>query len=221
MIGTSIWKGVPLLTVLNEARVSSAAKAILIESEDGFYETVSMEDAADPRTLLVYDMNGEPLNEEHGSPLRIYIPNRYGMKQPKWIRRMELIPEDRDGYWVTRGWSKEAYPQLTSVIDTINPETLDPETGILPIGGIAWAGERGIDRVELQIDEAPWVEAELRSPPLSPLTWVHFRYDWKASPGLHTLRVRAYETGGTPQTEMASGARPDGATGLHEVRIRV
>lgn len=221
LIGTSFWTGVPLQAVLEDAGVMPAAQAILIESADGFFETVSLQDAADPRTLLVYEMNEEPLTPEHGAPLRIYIPNRFGMKQPKWISRMELLPEDRDGYWVSRGWSKQAYAQTTSVIDTVNPDAIDPETGILPIGGIAWAGERGISKVELQIDEESWQEVELRSPPLSPLTWVQWRHDWEAIPGSHTFRVRATENDGKLQTESSQGARPSGATGIHEVRVRI
>ncbi len=190
-----------------------------MEAEDGFYESVSLEDAMDPRTLLVYEMNGEPLPEKHGYPLRIYIPDRYGMKQPKWIVRMEAIDREGDGYWVDRGWSEEAYVRPTSVVDGVSGSAA--EGGTVPIGGIAYAGAKGISKVEIQIDDGPWREAELRVPPLSPLTWVQWRYDYSAESGQHVARVRAYDGSGELQITESGGARPDGATGIHEITFNV
>jgi hypothetical protein len=156
---------------------------------------------------------------EHGYPLRIYIPNRYGMKQPKWIVRMEAIEAWRPGYWVERGWSREARPQIVSVIDTV--ATSLASEGIVPVGGIAWAGARGISRVEVRVDDGPWEEAALRTPPLSGLTWVQWRYEWPATNGRHTFTVRAEDGNGERQVEPVSGVRPDGATGFHSVTARV
>jgi DMSO/TMAO reductase YedYZ molybdopterin-dependent catalytic subunit len=156
-----------------------------------------------------------PLPHEHGFPLRIIIPHRYGMKQPKWILRMELIDREGEGYWVERGWSAEAFVRTTSVIDPIVRSALDEASGLLPIGGIGYAGAAGISRIEAQVDDGPWVEAQLRAPALSGLTWVQWRYDWPAVPGRHTFRVRAVDAQGVPQIETREGVRPDGATGLH------
>jgi hypothetical protein len=86
---------------------------------------------------------------------------------------------------------------------------------LLPIGGIGYAGAAGISRIEAQVDDGPWVEAQLRAPALSGLTWVQWRYDWPAVPGRHTFRVRAVDAQGVPQIETREGVRPDGATGLH------
>ncbi|MFQ5945638.1 MAG: molybdopterin-dependent oxidoreductase, partial [Anaerolineae bacterium] len=218
LISTSAWTGVRLKDILDEAGLMSEAQELFIEAADGFYESVSHEDMLDDRTMLVYAMNGEPLPEEHGFPLRIYIPNRYGMKQPKWIVSMEAIGEDGRGYWVDRGWSAEAIPQTTSVIDTVSSELAETPGDVAPIGGIAYAGARGISRVEVQIDDGPWVEAQLRAPPLSRLTWVQWRYDWPYDPGRHIFRVRAYDGAGRLQPVERRGVRPDGATGVHEVR---
>jgi len=219
LISTGNWIGVRLRDVLKDLGLRPEAQALYVEAEDGFYETVVMEDMMDPRTLLVYGMNGETLPEGHGYPLRIYIPNRYGMKQPKWIVRIEAVEGERKGYWVDRGWSLEARPQIVSVIDTVATE--DATDGRVPVGGIAWAGDRGVQKVELQIDGGEWLEAKLRTPPLSPLTWVQWRYDWPAAPGRHTLRVRATDGTGVLQTEKKSTPHPDGATGYHEVDARV
>jgi DMSO/TMAO reductase YedYZ molybdopterin-dependent catalytic subunit len=220
LIGTSNWTGARLRDVIEDLGIQPAAQALVLRATDGFHETVVMKDMLDPRTLLVYGMNGETLPVAHGFPLRIYIPNRYGMKQPKWIISMTAVTEEEDGYWVRRGWSREARPQIVSVIDTV---AVDEPTGdgLVPIGGIAWAGDRGITKVELQIDDQPWVQATLRTPPLSPLTWVQWRYDWPASAGRYTIRVRATDGNGALQIEERSSTRPDGATGYHEVRANV
>jgi DMSO/TMAO reductase YedYZ molybdopterin-dependent catalytic subunit len=217
LIGTAVWTGVPFSNILDEVNLQAEAVEIRMEAEDGFYESISLEDARDPRTLLVYEMNGEPLPQEHGFPLRIYIPDRYGMKQPKWIIRMQAIDQEGDGYWVDRGWSEEAYVRTTSVVDTAASGTSEDDT--LAIGGIAYAGAKGISKVEVQVDDSPWQEAELRTPPLSPLSWVQWRYDWPIEPGRHTARVRAYDSAGELQVEQQSGARPDGATGIHEINF--
>ncbi|MAT98328.1 MAG: molybdopterin-binding oxidoreductase [Anaerolineaceae bacterium] len=216
LISAADWTGVRLGLLLEDLGLQPEAQELTIEAEDGFYESVSMPDMMDPRTLLVYAMNGETLPQRHGFPLRIYIPNRYGMKQPKWITRIEAIEGEGPGYWVERGWSEEARPKVISIIDNVAvDQRLD--NGRIPIGGIAWAGDRGIQRVEVQVDDGEWQAAQLRLPPLSTLTWVQWRYDWPAASGEHTFRVRATDGEGTLQIGEESDVRPDGATGYHAV----
>ncbi len=219
LISTSNWVGVRLRDVLKDRGLRAQATALAIKAADGFYESVSMEDVMDPRTLLVYGMNGETLPAVHGFPLRIYIANRYGMKQPKWITSIEAIDHRGPGYWVDRGWSAEARPQIVSVIDTIAKD--HPESGRVPIGGIAWAGDRGIKKVEVQVDGGTWVEAILRTPTLGPLTWVQWRYDWLPVRGSHTFRVRATDGTGVQQTEQEADTYPDGATGYHSMTATI
>jgi DMSO/TMAO reductase YedYZ molybdopterin-dependent catalytic subunit len=219
LISTSNWTGVRLRDVLKDLGLRPEAEELYIEAADGFYESVAMEDLMDPRTLLVYGMNGETLPVEHGFPLRIYIPNRYGMKQPKWIKRIEAIDHQGPGYWVERGWSAEARVQIVSVIDTVAKDHV--VDGKVPVGGIAWAGDRGIQKVEVQVDDGEWAEAVLRTPPLSSLTWVQWRYDWPMSTGRHRFRVRATDGTGALQIEEVSGVQPDGATGYHLVTVDI
>src|SRR6185436_8252554 len=118
-IGTSNWVGARLRDVLADLGLRTEAQQLSITAADGFYESVTMADMLDPRTLLVYGMNGETLSIEHGFPLRIYIPNHYGMKQPKWITTIEAVDSWEPGWWVRRGWDREAIMEATSVIDTI------------------------------------------------------------------------------------------------------
>ncbi|MBI3943270.1 MAG: hypothetical protein HY326_09680 [Chloroflexi bacterium] len=141
------------------------------------------------------------------------------MKQPKWITHIEAIDHVAAGYWVHRGWSSEARPQIISIIDTVSQDHM--EQGRIPIGGIAWAGDRGIRQVEVQVDEGAWTEAVLRTPPLGPLTWVQWRYDWPATRGKHTFRVRATDGTGALQIEQEHMPRPEGATGYVSVTVTI
>jgi hypothetical protein len=122
---------------------------------------------------------------------------------------------------VDRGWSSDAIVHTTSVIDTVGMSMMIGEATALPVGGIAYAGARGISRVEVQVDDGPWSAAQLVAPPLSPLTWVLWRYDWPYVPGKHTFRVRAYDGRGDLQPVEERGPRPDGVSGIHEITTRV
>ncbi len=215
LTGTTVWTGVPFKDILAEAGVQSGVVGFNIEAKDGFNEYIFLKDAMDPRTMLVYAMNGDPLPVEHGFPLRIYIPNRYGMKQPKWITHIEAMDHEVMGYWVVRGWDHDALIKTTSVIDAVDTDQMDPSTHVVPVGGIAWAGDRGISKVEIQVDSGPWEAAQLNNPPLSSLTWVQWRYDWKATAGNHTLNVRAYDNNGVVQESEMNPPEPSGATGIY------
>jgi DMSO/TMAO reductase YedYZ molybdopterin-dependent catalytic subunit len=213
LISTTFLTGVPFKLILEEVGLKKGVQELFIESVDGFYESVPLSEAMDGRSLLVYEMNGEPLTVGHGYPLRIYIPGHYGMKQPKWIKRIEAIDHKGPGYWVDRGWSATAMVRTTSVIDVVAGERL-PKAGIIPVGGIAYSGDRGFSQVEVQVDDGPWEKAELRTPALSPLTWVQWRYFWKAARGRHTFRVRASDGTGKLQETEEHGTFPDGSTGI-------
>ncbi len=140
------------------------------------------------------------------------------MKQPKWITAIEAIAEDEDGYWVVRGWDKEARVRATAVIDVVADDLRHTRDGmtLVPIGGIAYAGARGISAVEVRVDDGPWQPAQLRQP-LSDTTWVLWRYEWPFVAGRHTFSVRCQEGDGTPQIEARAGTFPSGATGYHDL----
>ncbi len=214
LIGTTVWTGVPFKTVLEKAGLKPDAKFFNIQSFDGYYECVGIDEAMDERTLLVYQMEGAALPPEHGFPLRIYIPDHYGMKQPKWIAQITAVDQQGPGYWVDRGWDWAAIPQTTSVIDTVVVNSNDPKTGTVSVGGIAWAGDRGISKVEVQMDSGPWTAARLREPPLSELTWILWRIEFPYQSGRHAFRVRATDGQGVPQIAVERPPEPSGATGI-------
>lgn len=221
LTSSSRWTGVRFKDVLARAGIQQGAAGAYITSADGFYEFVSMEDIEDERTMLVYAMNGEPLEYEHGYPLRIYIPNRYGMKQPKWIQWIEIVPERLDGYWVERGWDREAFPQTVSVIDTVVVDPGAGENGEAICGGVAWAGTRGIGRVEVRVDEGQWQPAELIAPPLSALNWILWRFRFPYKMGRRVVQVRAFDGAGKPQETRNAPPAPSGATGIHQVVVTI
>ena len=134
---------------------------------------------------------------------------------------MNAIDSECPGYWVDRGWSEQAYVVTTSVVDTDDAPSGLVEGDLLPVGGIAYSGARGISKVEVRVDDGEWEQAELRNPPLSSLTWVQWRYDWPVKKGSHTFQVRAYDEDGVVQIQEPRGVRPDGATGIHSQKIRV
>jgi DMSO/TMAO reductase YedYZ molybdopterin-dependent catalytic subunit len=217
LIGTTMWTGVSLQAILADLQPQDDAAYLKITGADGFHETVALDlIAQDERIMLAYAWDNQPLRQKHGAPLRIYIPDRYGMKQPKWITEIEVVADYEEGYWVRRGWDEVAQMRTTSVIDTVASEALIDRDGqlLVPVGGIAHAGARGISKVEVKVDEGEWQEAQLREP-LSDTTWVVWRYDWPFEEGRHTFAVRAYDGNDIVQDSTVRGARPSGATGIH------
>ncbi|MBI5928116.1 MAG: molybdopterin-dependent oxidoreductase [Chloroflexi bacterium] len=216
LISTTHWTGTSFQHILNEVKPKPEAKFARIESVDGFWEYLDLDLVRnDERIMLTYAWDGALLEAKHGFPLRIHIPNRYGMKQPKWITKIDFVEEWDAGYWVARGWDKDALIKATSVIDTVAVHDVYEQNGskFVPVGGMAWAGPRGISKVEVQVDEGDWAEAELRQP-LSDKTWVIWRYDWPFNEGDHTFHVRCTEGDGTPQITSTEGTRPSGASGI-------
>jgi DMSO/TMAO reductase YedYZ molybdopterin-dependent catalytic subunit len=219
LTSTTRWTGARLSDVLADAGVQDGAAYLRITSQDGFHEMVDLALVeAESRVMLAYHWDGIPLLYKHGFPLRIYIPDRYGMKQPKWITQIEVTDRYTEGYWVERGWDEAARMRTTSVVDVVAGDSTFERDGQVwvPVGGIAHAGARGVSRVEVRVDEGEWSEAALRTP-LSDTTWVIWRYDWPFEAGRHTVEVRCIDGDGEPQTTANNGTFPSGATGIHRL----
>lgn len=210
LISSTHWTGVKLSDILNKAQVNKSAVEIKFTCADGYTESLPMESAMDARTLLAYATNGEHLAPEHGFPLRLYTPNRYGMKNPKWITMIEAIDAPHNGYWEDRGWVKDAFVKSTSVIDAAPTDQI--KDSLVPVGGIAFAGSRGISKVELSVDNGEWKAAQLKDP-ISPLTWRFWRLDVALPKGHHTVVVRCVDGDGKPQIQEEAPLHPSGASG--------
>ncbi len=219
LIGTTQWTGVSVQDVLADLGVREEARYLHIISGDGFYETVDLDlIRSDRRIMFCYAWDGNVLPQDHGYPLRIWIPDLYGMKQPKWITGIEVTDEYQEGYWVERNWDEVARVKTVSVIDTVAvaPIVEDGDERRVLVGGMAYSGARGISQVQVRVDGGEWQDAQLRSP-LSETTWVIWRYEWPFAEGDHLFEVRCAELDGTRQIEETTGNRPDGATGIHSV----
>lgn len=219
LISTTKWTGVKMKDLVRLAQPMNEATQLKITCADGFDEYVSLSLInSDERIMLAYEWDDRPLLQKHGFPVRIHIPNHYGMKQPKWITNIEFVSEWQEGYWVRRGWSEAALVQHTSVIDTIASLDAFESQGAtyIPIGGIAYSGDRGISTVEISVDGGEWMPAAIKKP-LDDNTWYLWRYDWLFTAGAHVFEVRCVDGKGTPQRTEFTPQRPDGATGIHRV----
>jgi DMSO/TMAO reductase YedYZ molybdopterin-dependent catalytic subunit len=222
LIGNARWLGVPTRELLDEAQPEQGADQVVGRSVDGWTcgtPTAVLRDGRD--ALLAVGMNGEPLPVEHGFPVRMVVPGLYGyVSACKWVTELELTSfADFDAYWVPRGWSAQGPIKTQSRIDTPRPRNR-VTAGQVPVAGVAWAQHRGIRRVEVRVDDGPWQEAEL-APTVSVDTWVQWSWRWNATPGTHTLQVRATDADGETQTERRQSVDPDGATGWHTVKVTV
>jgi DMSO/TMAO reductase YedYZ molybdopterin-dependent catalytic subunit len=219
LIGNGRWKGVDFGELVKRARPGNNAIEVVVRGADGYSDSFSLQAALQNQCILVYEMNGAPLTHKHGFPARLLIPGIYGMKNCKWITEVELVNYDYKGYWQTRGWSDPAPYQTMSRIDFPNEDNI-PEKPVY-IGGVAFAGDRHIQRVEVSTDGGnTWADARLRTP-LSEFAWVQWTYPWKPTVGMYDIKVRATDGRGQVQTDKEQGYFPDGATGYHTKRVRV
>ncbi len=222
LISTTRWQGVPMRSVIELAGPVAGAVDVVLVAIGGYSDSIPLAKALEDETLLAYSMNGRPLPSDHGFPIRAYIPNIYGMKNVKWLSEIKLVDSDFQGYWQRRGWSDDATIKTTSAIDL--PErrnNAEFARGPLEVGGIAFAGNRGIGEVEYRVDgEGLWVPAALEQP-LSTTTWRRWKAGLDLEPGRHELEVRAVDGQGGAQQEEETNTHPDGAGGYHKVSIRI
>ncbi|GIF72946.1 molybdopterin-dependent oxidoreductase [Asanoa siamensis] len=222
LIGNARWLGVPLKRLLDEAQPLDGADQVVGRSADGWTCGTPTEVLRDGRdAMLAVGMNGAPLPIEHGFPVRVVVPGLYGyVSATKWVVELEVTSfADYDAYWVPRGWSAKGPIKTQSRIDTPRGRG-DLKPGPVTVAGVAWAQHRGIAKVEVQVDDAPWQEARVARA-VSDDTWVQWSWHWEAESGDHVLRVRATDKNGETQTSQPAEVIPDGATGYHTVSVTV
>jgi DMSO/TMAO reductase YedYZ molybdopterin-dependent catalytic subunit len=221
--GNARWLGAPLAPLLRQAGIQVGASQILSRSTDGFTIGTPVETVLDGReSLLAVAMNGEVLPIEHGFPVRMLVPGLYGyVSATKWVVDLEITTfQDAQAYWVQEGWSQQAPVKTASRVDVPQDgATVSP--GTVTVAGTAWATHRGIDAVEVRIDNGPWVETALAAADTSD-TWRMWSYQWQdAQRGSHTVTVRATDGTGTLQTSVIQDVVPNGATGYHQITVNV
>jgi DMSO/TMAO reductase YedYZ molybdopterin-dependent catalytic subunit len=231
LVSNGRWTGVLLSDVLKEAGVSRenitrASQQLVGRSVDGWTGGFRTDIALDGREALVaFGLNGSELPVRHGYPVRLVIPGLYGyVSATKWLSEIELTSWDFDAYWIQRTWTKEGPVKTQSRLDTVGGGQ-NLQAGRVPLGGVAWAPHRGIEKVEVSTDNGEtWNEARLASQ-LHPDTWRQYVYQWDAKPGNYTLQVRATDGEGMLQTAEErpphGGGGTDGAQGYHTVEVTV
>jgi DMSO/TMAO reductase YedYZ molybdopterin-dependent catalytic subunit len=225
LISNAVWKGFPLRDLLQQAGSLSDAARVRLHGVDNYTDTIPLEKAMDPTTLLAYEMNGVPLPERHGYPLRVIVPGYFGEKHVKWLTRIELVTADVKGFYEAQGWGPDFVAPTRSRIDV--PEdgstfSLAQLSGPIEVKGMAYGGHRGISRVEFSFDdEKTWNEAKIYYPGTK-LSWALWSYDWRPNEaGDYTLVPRA--TDGTGKVQEVDWNRSffSGVTGFHKIVVYV
>jgi hypothetical protein len=216
LIGNALWRGVRMKDLLERAGVKEGVVDLKFSASDGFTDSIALERGMNEATILVYEMNGEPLTSPHGFPVRLLIPGIFGMKNVKWITKIEVINYDFKGYWQRRGWDDKAEYKTMSRIDTPNSSV----KGSTTIAGVAFAGDREISKVEVSVDGGKtWEQAEIK-PALSKYSWVLWHKQWSpAQAGKYSIKVRATDGRGDTQVNQYAPPDPSGATGLHSFNV--
>jgi DMSO/TMAO reductase YedYZ molybdopterin-dependent catalytic subunit len=231
-IGTAIWNGIKLKDLLEKSGVKPNAKYIVFRCADGYDVGIPLERGLQEGSILAYGMNGETLDAKHGYPVRAIIPGLYGMMNPKWITEIELIDGIYEGYWQKKGWANNAQYNTHSYIvvpgnapirkNFRNLGSLNIVVGEqIPIAGVAFAGDRGISRIQVSTDDgATWLDAEIKDP-LSPYSWVIWATEINvANKDNYKIIVRATDKMGKIQTGEVREPFPSGATGYHMIDVQ-
>ena len=222
LMSTGSFTGVSLRDLVDRAVPQARASWVGFRARDGYAESLPMSWIQDsPEVLVAYELDGAPLPMNHGFPARILIPGHYGMKGPKWLDNIDLGTQETRGYWETQGWDPNVLVKTTARFDL--PRDGDIlRLGSMSIGGVAFAGTRGVSKVEYSTDDgSSWNTATLEAP-LSTLTWVLWHATWTPSAeGAYRLIVRAIDGTGKMQDGGGAPSFPSGASGYHIVQVSV
>ncbi|MCI0841726.1 MAG: molybdopterin-dependent oxidoreductase [Chloroflexi bacterium] len=220
LISNAKWRGVPLWDILEKAVVQPGVVDILFRAHDDYTESISLDKSMLEQVIVAYEMNGQPLPDEHGFPARLIVPGFFGIKQVKWMTAIEPVSIDYLGFWERRGWTDKPYVKTFSRFDIPWHRSKLFDDSVL-VGGVAFAGKRGIRDVEISDDGGEgWVSVDYISEPLSAYTWVIWTMEYTpAKRGPVTLRVRATDGDGDVQTAEFRDTIPDGASGHDDITV--
>ena len=222
LMSTGSFTGVKMSDLIAIASPRSSGTWAAFNSTDGYAESLPMSLInSEPSILVAYDLDGAPLPTSHGYPARVLVPGHYGMKGPKWLTSINLVDHESGGYWEQQGWDHNAVVKTTARFDM--PHDADIlKVGAISLAGVAYAGTRGIGKVEYSTDRgSSWTPATL-STPLSSLTWVLWKATWTPDrEGSYALQVRATDGTGAVQGSSSAASYPGGAGGFHTIRVDV
>lgn len=207
-ISNAVWSGLPLVEILDALGVSAPDDAveIVFTCADGYSTSLPVADLERP-VWLVWRMNGEALPAEHGYPVRLLVPGRYGMKNPKWIVEIAFSREHHTGFWEGYGWSETAEYQPNSLVEDPDRRATVAAGGVR-VQGMAFAGSDLVTAVQVRVDGGEWQEATLDYAPGADV-WTLWHHDLELAPGAHTVQARCRTASGAASLE-----DPDGTDGL-------
>jgi DMSO/TMAO reductase YedYZ molybdopterin-dependent catalytic subunit len=221
-IGNAEWTVTPLKPLIDQILGSPSSAGVhdlhvCFYGLDGFYSSVPLEVAVDPETYLAFEMNKVRLPHKHGFPVRVLIPDKFGMKQPRWLEKIVIGESVPSGYWERRGWSSDSKIKMTARIDSSRPD----DNGLWKVKGIAFCGDRRVGGVEISDDSENWHQARLLEPSRKGC-WSTWDFQWSPPRrGDHILTVRVFDNRENRQIESYSGSFRSGSTGLHRVWVKV
>jgi DMSO/TMAO reductase YedYZ molybdopterin-dependent catalytic subunit len=225
LISNAVWKGVAIHDLLDPAVALSHAARVRFWGVDNYTDTIPLEKAMEPTTLLAYEMNGVPLPHRHGHPARVIVPGYFGEKHVKWLTRIEVTDANAKGFYETQGWGPDFIVPTRSRIDLPDHESwfaLSKLNAPIEVKGMAYGGDRGTLRVELSFDDGEtWDEAEIDYPGTK-LTWALWSFDWRPDDADdYTLTVRATDGEGAVQEWEEDRSPFSGATGFHKITVHI
>jgi DMSO/TMAO reductase YedYZ molybdopterin-dependent catalytic subunit len=219
-VSTAEWTGVPLVEVLDQAGVRSAAREVIFRGADSgkasghakticYERALTLNDAKAPEVLLAYAMNGETLSIQHGYPLRLIVPGWYGMAAVKWLSEIRIADQAFGGHYQVNSyyyeWSRDGKvvrePVTLQRVRSLITKPLTGErvnVGELVISGLAWSGAAPIARVEVSINGRPWQNGHLHDP-LDHYCWQRWELITSIERGTATIRARATDLAGHTQ----------------------
>jgi DMSO/TMAO reductase YedYZ molybdopterin-dependent catalytic subunit len=215
LVSTGRWRGVPLRALVERAAPDGGVVDIVTESADGYTEALPWAYVRDhPEVMVAYGLNGRTLSTEHGDPARLLVPGRYGMRSTKWLTGVELSTTDHVAYWEERGWDEEAVVNTLSYLRAVQRRG-----DRVAAGGVAYAGLRGVDRVEVSFDGGDtWLDAALEEPP-GEFAWHRWRAVTERSPGGMEVVTRATDGTGEVQQKVPEPPHPAGSKGWHRKAV--
>jgi len=225
LVSTADWVGVSLRDLITEAGPQQGADQLLSMSSDGYTASTPLDAVLEQNrgAMLAVNMNGEPLPQVHGFPVRMIVPGFYGYcSATKWLVDIEVTTfAAKQAYWTPRGYADRAAVKTQSKIAFPQGLSAPIPPGTVTATGTAWAQPAGISKVEVQYDKGPWTEARLGADE-GVSAWRMWRVDLPSvTAGNHTLSVRASDGRGQVQTETMSQVLPDGQSGLHTINFAV
>ena len=229
LFSNALWDGVQLRTILNEVGVKDGAVEVKLYGADGYIDTFAIDKALDSTTMLAHTMNGEPLPQKHGGPVRLMVPGLFGEKNIKWITGIEVVDYDAKGFYEQQGWGPNFAPYTRS--DFYSPQVVGNNRfrdtfragQTVTVKGRAFAGDRGLQSIEFSPDDGQTWQPVRVTYPGTDLTWVFWEADWQVpnQPGDYVVSSRAVDGNGDPQIPEAQDTVPQGAHGYHRVTATV